>query len=231
MALQQAFVLHTRPFRETSMLVDIFTMHQGRISLIARGARRPRSRTRAYLQLFVPILIDWVGRSTLKTLTHIENEYPPYQLVGNALLSGFYLNELLSKTLKPHDPHPVLFTLYARTLLRLQTKTQLSVSLRIFEKRLLTELGYALPLQTDAYSGAPICFKSHYRYQPQQGFIPVHQSSKQGSDWIFSGASLLALAQEQFIDSTSLRDAKRLLGLALRILLGEKSLKSPEMLI
>lgn len=230
-ALQRAFVLHTRPFSETSLIADLFTQQEGRISVLAKGARRPRSRMRGYLQPFVPLLVDWLGKSELKTLTHVENEGPPNQLQRKSLLCGFYMNELLFKTLKPHDPHPELYAVYDRTLRLLQTGSQLAASLRIFEKRLLTELGYGLPLEREQNTGVSIQSGCYYRYHPQHGFAAAGVDESHSSNWLFSGSSLLALAHEQFIDAVSLRDAKRLLRLALQAVLGGKTLKTQELIL
>lgn len=241
-SLQQAFVLHHRPYRETSLIVELLTQEHGRISAIARGARAPRSRIKALLQPFVPILTSWQGKSELMTLGTVEPKGAPLQLRGECLLSALYLNELLIRVLHKQDPCPELYTIYYETLLELQTKKEgengswvLQKTLRLFEKKLLDELGYGLQLQYDMTDGKPFIAEKEYRYYPEQGFelyqeMP-HAHFKESRDLVFSGKSLLALATENLDDTDSLRDAKRLMRLAMSPLLGSQPLQSRKLFI
>lgn len=218
--LQPAFILHRRPYRETSALLDIFSYEYGRVALIARGARNNRAGLRSILQPFIPLLISWQGKSELMTLTSAEARGDILQLAGDALLSGFYLNELLVKVLQKQDPNPRLYTIYEHTLLELQNANQLQKTLRIFEKKLLEELGYGLQLQNDFATGDPFLSEKFYQYYPDHGF-------KQGDqERGFKGKSLLALAKEELNDEECLRDAKRLMRLVLSALLGFEEIHS-----
>src|SRR4029079_13195722 len=114
--LQPAFILHHRPFRETSVLLDVFSEEHGRISLVAKGVRTHRSKLKALLQPFVPLLASWQGKNELMNLVSVEANGPPFQLCGDCLLSGFYVNELLVRLLQKQDPHPRLFSYYVSTL-------------------------------------------------------------------------------------------------------------------
>jgi DNA repair protein RecO (recombination protein O) len=232
--IQPAFVLHRRPYRETSVLLDVLTQEQGRLGLIARGARLPRSPLRSLLQPFTPLLISFQGKTDLMTLTSVEAQTTPLQLHGDGLLSGFYLNELLVRVLQKNDPHPQLYTLYHQTLVELQRDKLDQTVLRLFEKNMLAELGYAIPLQHDFLTGKVLSAEQLYQYVPEQGFTvcagPSNCAgpSKDGSH-IFSGRSLLALASEQLIDQDSLRDAKRLMRLLLLSLLGRQPIYSRQL--
>lgn len=225
-SLQSAFILHHRPYRETSLLLDVFTKEYGRIALIARGVRKNRSKTRPLLQPFQPLWISWQGKTELMTLQTVESCGSPIPLQKECLLSGFYLNELLMRLLQKHDPHPQLYTIYHETLLEL-AQTQLQQKyLRLFEKKLLDELGYGLQLHYSIADRKPIQADRFYRFYPELGFELVSVSEHPGQGAIFLGKSLLALAAEQLEDEESQRDIKRLMRIALGVLLGPKPLQS-----
>ena len=150
---QPAFVLHTYPYRETSLVLEVFTRDFGRIALVARGARRPRSALRGVLLAFQPLLLNWGGKSELRTLHKAEWQGGLPQLKGTALLCGFYLNELMVKLLPREDPHERLYQSYCETLHALGAGRERATTLRRFEKQLLKELGYALTLDRDVESG------------------------------------------------------------------------------
>ena len=215
-SLQPTFILHHRPYRETSLLLDVFSSEHGRVSLIAKGVRKARSISRGLLQLFSPVLLSWQGKSELMTLTTVESQSIPIQLQGTALLSGFYLNELLIRLLPKHDPHPQLYTIYQHTLLELERGNSQQKHLRLFEKKLLEELGYGLQFKE-------VMPDQFYLFYPEQGFV-LSENNDEGI--VFSGKSLLSLAAEQLEDAESLRDAKRLMRLALHALLGSQPLHS-----
>lgn len=222
---QPAFVLHHRPFRETSLIIDLFTEEQGRVSVIAKGVRVARSKTRALLQPFTPLLVSWCGKTELMTLRSVEINQVPIRLKKMSLLSGFYLNEMMLRLLPKHDSQPRIFTLYHETLLALEQTERQQKVLRIFEKKLLEELGYGLQLKHDL-SVKPFHSDCYYRYIPEFGFelfTPDHASLPRT---VFLGKSLLALANEDFEDEESLRDAKRLMRLVLSSVLGDYVLHS-----
>ncbi len=223
-SLEPAFILHHRPYRETSFLLDLLTESYGRISVVARGVRTPHSKLRSLLQPFVPLLASWQGRSELMLLNSVEHNGSAFQLQGSRLFSGFYLNELLVRILQKHDPHPQLYTIYRHTLLELQHVKDVQQTLRIFEKRLLEELGYGLQLMHDFSTGEKILPEQIYQFYPEQGFKKSEERA--GDKMQFAGKSLLALGNEQLNDEDSLRDAKRLMRIAFRSLLGSYSLES-----
>lgn len=144
--LEKAFVLHTRPYRDTSLLVDFFTLDAGRVTAVARGARGPKSRLKGLLQPFVPLLINWYGKTELVTLGGADANGASITLNGDVLISGMYLNELLMRLLTRFDPLPHLFEQYNRTIIALSQKQLPELCLRLFELNLLNELGYGLRL-------------------------------------------------------------------------------------
>jgi DNA repair protein RecO (recombination protein O) len=225
--LVSAFVLHQRPYRESSVLVEAFTGSQGRVGLVARGIRTAKSRQRGELQPFRPLRLSWHGRGELGTLTGVEADGPAGRLAGDALFSAFYLNELLLRLLARHDPHPHLYRLYAASLRLLGEQASVEPVLRQFEKGLLEEIGYGLLLDTDAASGEPVQADRCYDYHLESG--PVTVSDKHASGFVFRGSSLLAIAAGRLDNDDVLFDAKRLMRSALNLYLGGKPLKSREL--
>jgi DNA repair protein RecO (recombination protein O) len=223
-ALQSGFVLHRRPYRETSLLVDVFSAAYGRVSLIAKGVRSHRSNSRALLQPFMPLLFSWQGKTELMSLTMVEAEGLPINLKGECLLAAFYLNELLMYLLPKQDPHPNLYTTYRNTLVELQAPILKEAVLRLFEKRLLEEMGYGLQLPREFTPD------NYYRYYPEQGF-ELCSNQLEMSMTVFSGKSLLALAREELSNDEVLKDVKRLMRLAYKPLLAGKELKSRELFV
>lgn len=226
--LQPAYILHHRPYRDTSALLEVFAAEYGRISLIARGIRGPKSPLKGILQPFYPLLISWSGQSELMTLTQAELSSAPIILTHKALLSGLYLNELLVRILPRQDAHPELFKTYQTTLFHLTESATAQAPLRFFEKKLLEELGYALPLNTTADTHENIVAEAYYHFNPDNGFIRVLQPETASSS-LFSGRSLIALNLGELVDNEILREVKRLMRLAINHCLGGKSLVSPSM--
>ncbi len=224
--LEPAYLLHRRPYRETSLLLEALTREQGRVGLVARGGRGPHSRRRALLQPFQPLLLSWSGRGELGTLRTAEPAGPSFALTGDALFAGFYANELLLRCLQRQDPSPEIFDDYPRLLAGL-AEGRIEASLRGFEKRLLEALGYGLLLTHDV-SGAPLDPDGHYRYELEQG--PVSVTADAAGNLVFRGASLLALAGEHLPDAEALADAKRLLRACLALYLGDRPMKTREVL-
>jgi len=213
---QAAYVLHAYPYRETSLIVETLTAGHGRVGLVARGAKRPRSEVRGLLQAFQPLTLAWAGTGELKTLVRAEWRGGLALPAGAALLCGFYLNELLLKLLPREDPHPALFAHYEDALHALTEESSApaqAVVLRRFELRLLAELGYALALTHEMTTGQPIDPHERYHYAFDRG--PQRHAAEPGVRWpIVRGAALLALASERY-DGDTAGEAKRLMRLVL----------------
>lgn len=225
--LTPGFVLHQRPYRDTSALVEIFSRDYGRLGLVARGIRSPKSKWRGDLQPFTPLLLSWQIRGELGTLTDVECSRHAGQLSGPVLYSAYYLNELLLRLLERHDPHPVLFEDYAAALAALHDQAALETVLRRFEKHLLDELGYGLVLEHEVETGSEVVPELNYDYHLESG--PVTVTVETAGGFVFPGKSLLAIATEDFNDPDVLQDAKRLMRAALRLYLGDKPLRTREL--
>lgn len=224
--LEHAFVLHTRLYRETSLLVDAFTEFDGRVTFIAKGARRAKSAHKGLLQPFVPLMVSYLGKGELKTLTHAELSGPILSLTGEKLVSGLYLNELLTRLLMMGAPMPELFKTYSDTLQSLSSTESLSPRLRLFEKALLEALGEGICLTEDVH-GVTIESDKHYLYVPAQGFYEVLPDTLHDkSQLVLAGEALLSLASEDANTLTTCSSVKRLLQSALKPLLGPKPLQS-----
>lgn len=230
MDLQRAYVLHYRNYRETSLLADLLTQQAGCFCVIARGARRPKSLFKGLLQPFVLLDVAWRGRGELPTLSAAESYSVPIKFNAKQLFSGFYLNELLMRVLHRHSPCESIFTLYNETINLLGSECNTEIVLRKFEKQLLSALGYGLQLTREALSHNLIQSDANYVFTPEHGFTLITtQISSQAQAVVFSGKSLLAIAADEFHDVIVLRDAKRLMRLALQPLLGNKGIKSREL--
>lgn len=220
MTSQSAFVLHSRPYRESSALVDFFTPG-GRLRAVLRGAR---GKVGTLARPFVPLDVEFRGRSDLKAVARLESGGLAYWLDGNALFSGMYLNELLIRLLPAEDAHPAMFDHYVATLPALAAKRPLEPILRAFEWRLLTELGYGFALDQDI-SGKPIDSACLYRLLPDTGLEPVGLFQP----GLFNGAELLAMAEADWNVPGALAAAKRLMRQALAPHLGGRPLVSREL--
>ncbi|WP_258189855.1 DNA repair protein RecO [Stutzerimonas stutzeri] len=220
MLSQSAFVLHSRPYRESSALVDFFTP-EGRLRAVLRGAR---GKAGTLARPFVPLEVEFRGRGELKNVGRLESAGQAYWLDGNALFSGMYLNELLIRLLPAEDAHPAMFDHYAATLPALAAKRPLEPILRAFEWRLLTELGYGFALDQDI-AGQPIVSTGLYRLLPDTGLEPVGQFQP----GLFNGAELLAMAEADWDVPGALAAAKRLMRQALAPHLGGRPLVSREL--
>ena len=222
------YVLHSRPWRETSLVVEAFTSEHGRVGLVARGVRQSRSRFRGLLLPFRLLLLSWSGRGELPTLTGVDTEGPVRALRGRALFSGFYLNELLLKLLPRNDAHPELFEDYGRAIDELGGSALLDGVLRTFEKGLLDALGYGPTLDRAADTGDPVSPDRRYRYVAERG--PVECSGTDNGP-IVSGRTLLALAGGRLgrADSRERAEARRLMRSILAPHLGPRPLGSREL--
>lgn len=226
--LEPAFILHTRHYRETSLLLDILTLKHGRISVIAHAAKGNKSRFRGLLQLFMPVLINCSGKGELLTLGHVEPDEITYQFSGKALLSAFYLNELLLRLLHRYDAHPNIYLAYKEALKGFQLEGDKEVILRIFEKRLLADLGYGLQYNRTE-NGELILRNVYYILHHQRGLVRAGEF--ESTEGAYLGSSLLALHDGCFEAEVQKRDAKRLMRSMLLSLLGGKPLKTRELFI
>jgi DNA repair protein RecO (recombination protein O) len=225
--LQPAYILHSRLYRDTSLLLEFFTPDYGRVSLLARGVRGQRGRFKGILQPFVPLLISWSGKTELMTLTNAETCDLPHQFTGDILLCGIYLNELLMKLLHRYDPHSELYRVYETTLRQLPQDQM--AALRYFEKALLSELGYALQIDREANTNLALDPELFYFFDPAQGVFVCHNPEQQNN--VFSGKALLAIHESNWSDPTTFREAKRLLRIALTHLLNGKPIRSRELFV
>jgi DNA repair protein RecO (recombination protein O) len=210
--LTRAFVLHQRPFRDSSLIVEVFAREHGRLTVFAHAARRARSRF-AVLQPFSALLMSWSGRGEAPQLTAAEHAGATYLLPAARVMSAFYLNELLIKLLTRHDPHPELFDCYESTLGRLAGEQHTDGSLRHFEARLLDYIGYGLNLEAEADTGQPVRAEAHYHFRPGvHGFV----IAEPGSSGAIHGEVLRRLATGAGIENDGeLRQARALMRAAL----------------
>lgn len=227
--LQPTYILHNRPYRDTSLILEVFTAEHGRMSLVAKGARRKsRGGSRgALLQPFTPLLLSFSGRSEMKTLVGTEAAGRALTLRGERMFSGLYINELLVRLLHRHDPHPQLFAAYATALDSLSSLDTVDPVLRRFEFTLLDELGYGFDLTVDGRSGELVQAQDWYHYDPDCGLFVRDGVSEPNAD-AFSGEDLMAMAQGNFAGAARLT-AKRLLRLVLGLHLGEAPLHSRDL--
>ncbi|MEQ8514070.1 MAG: DNA repair protein RecO [Chromatocurvus sp.] len=231
--LQPAYLLHRRPFRDSSQLLEVLTAEHGRLGLVARGVRR-KSRggsSGSLLQPFAPLLLSFSGSGELKTLTGIEAGGGIAPLRGDALLSGFYLNELAVRLLHRDDPQPAIFAAYAVALAALADGGAIEEALRAFEFSLLEALGYRVELAVDAAGGCDITDQGCYSYRPGVGLVPQGPSGvAEVSAGVYAGADLLAVARGDYRGSAG-QAAKRLARAALAELLGGRPLRSRELFL
>ncbi len=220
--LEPGFVLHTYPYKETSLIVEAFTRRFGRVGLLARGARRPRSALRGVLLSFYPLRLSWSTSAELGTLLSAEWFGGQWALGGLGLMCGFYLNELLLKLLPREDPHEALFDAYAASLPRLAAGEPEATVLRGFERRLLAELGYAPLLDRDAASGAPVEPGRRYAYQLDRG--PVAVSGSAGGDLTVSGQTLLDVVRDDYARPQTREEARILMRALIAQRLGGQTL-------
>lgn len=221
---QPSYVLHARSFRETSLLLEILSRDHGRIALVARGARRPKSRLRGVLQPFRPLLASWVAKGELGTLSGAEQVAAPPVLTGDALYCGMYLNELLIRLLHRNDPHADVFERYREVLAALSSGAKPQPALRLFEKHLLDAVGYGLILDQESGNGHPIDPEAHYEYRPGQGPVRLGSKGNAGRNSV-SGVALQALASEQ-LDDHLLPELRSLMRRVIGYHLGDKPLVS-----
>lgn len=217
--LQPAFILQQRKFRETSLIIDVLTRDFGRVSLLAKGVRKARSKTAALLQPFIPLTLSYFGKTGLKTLTDVEIIQSFVELKGLALYCGFYINELVAYFLHQYDPHPDVFTHYRECLSCLSDHSKMETALRIFELNLMDAVGYGLQLEYDCHNRKPVNPLKKYHFNIEQG--PV-----EAVDGHFSGKTLQALKRRELTDTQALIEAKMLMRSVIAVYLHGKPLKS-----
>ncbi len=225
---EPAFILHSYPFRETSLLLEVFSRNHGRLPVVARGARRPRSLLRGLLMGFQPLHLSWFGKGEVRTLHNAEWQGGQPQLQGTALLCGLYLNELLINLMAREDAHEQLFDYYRQALQRLAQGSDHAATLRSFEKRMLQELGYALLLEQEADSGKPIDAAASYTYVIERGALP--QGMKVADGLAVKGKTLLDMAADDYRDGISAQQSKQLMRLLLNHYLAGKVLHTRELI-
>lgn len=208
---EAAFVLHTYPYSETSLLVEAFSRAHGRLPLVAKGARRQGSALRGALLAFQPLTIAWSGRGEVRTLVRCDWHGGHPLPRGEALLCGFYVNELLLRLLPREDPHEQLFDHYALAVARLAQGEAGGPVLRAFERRLLQELGYALTLERDVATGAAVDPAGLYRYELEHGPVPVANGAATDDPRVVPGRVLLALARDDYSDAATAAAARQLM--------------------
>jgi DNA repair protein RecO (recombination protein O) len=238
--MDRAYVLHSYPYRETSLILQAWTEKHGRLGLVAKGARRPKSASRSLLVPFQPLVIDWFGRAELKTLKTAEPAAPATPLGGQALLSAFYLNELLLKLTTREDPHEGLFAAYDDAIAGLRAVSRgeagaravgappasdvadaavarapspIEPLLRRFELALLRELGYAVELTREAVTHAPIVAEREYLYVVERGPVPAGPGDERADAIRLRGLTLLDLERGRFEDPDTIAQAKGLMRL------------------
>ena len=227
---QPVYVLHSYPFKETSLVVELFTRDFGRVAAVAKGARRPRSAMRGMLQSFQPLLGAWSGKLELKTLHSLEWYAGLMMLQGEALMCGFYMNELLLRLLPREDAHEMLFDDYGLTLKALAAAPSDSANiLRRFELRLLQQLGYAVPL-THNIKDEAVLADAQYFYVPEMGPVSL-QHDYQENGVQLSGKTLLDMDKDDYTDVQTQQQSKQLMRLLISYYLGDKPLHTRQLLM
>lgn len=225
---QPAYILHHRPFRDSSQILDVVTRDHGKLALVARGSRGSKSRLAGVLRPFLPLRVSWVAKSDLGTLTGAEAAGAPSGLRGDALLSAYYVNELMLHFLHRHDPQPEIYELYAQAVQSLCGASDVAACLRHFEIEFLSLLGYAVTFDREAGSGLDVDPDGNYDYRVEEG--PVRVERSQGP-LVFRGATLLAIGAGEFDNPEVLRAANRLLRDVIAFHLGGKELQSRKVLL
>lgn len=226
-ALVEAWVLHGRKYRDTSLIVEFLTRDQGRVPAVVRGVRRKNSKTAGYLQPFGHVLVSFFGRGDLKTARKMDFPFPAAALSGDALLMGMYVNELLVRLLGKHDAAPEIFDAYSELMAHLPTAANASAVLRRFELLLLRELGYGVTFEWEAGSGEPVTAEGIYHYVPDEGFHRVAEPAPDA--YTYKGEQLLAIAGDRLEDPAIDSCAKRIVRTSFNLLLGGYRLRSREL--
>ncbi|HKI73856.1 MAG TPA: DNA repair protein RecO, partial [Pseudomonadales bacterium] len=196
--LREAFILHARKYRDTSMIVELLTRDEGRVPAVVRGVRTKNSRLAGHIRPFGRLLVSWYGRGELKTVRAMDFPWSTPELTGDALLTGLYVNELLVRLLGRHEPVPAVFDAYGPLVHRIALDVEAPAALRQFELGVLTELGYAITFGYEASSGEPVSEDAWYRYVPDEGFHRVQEVHP--DSYFVRGADLIGIAAGDFTD-------------------------------
>lgn len=224
---QLAYILHKRPYRDTSQILEVFTREHGRISLMSRGSRNPRAKVAGLLQIFKPLLVSWGGRGDLCFLNGVDlAELKSPVLAGDSLKSAMYINELLIHMTHKNDVHADVFDLYHECLSALSEVSGIERVLRLFEKRLLRSLGFGLNLVVDADTGRPVEKHCHYAYHFEHGPVLCQTERSSTSNPVLSGDSLIAYENNRFESQRHFSEVKSLMRYVLNGYLGKKKLRS-----
>ena len=226
--LQRCFVLHRKPYSESSLILDVFSEEYGRLSIISKGARSKRSNLKGVLQAFTPLLMKWSGRGSMRTLRQAETISLAIPLTGINLYSALYINELVVRVIEQETPYPALFLDYLTALTELAQTKNPEPALRRFELALLSSLGYGVDFLHCAGSGEMVSPEMTYRYREQKGFMA---SIRHDPLMSFKGDELIAISERRFITPEQLKAAKRFTRIALKPYLGGKPLKSRELFL
>lgn len=221
---EPAYVLHRRPWRETSLMVDVFSLNHGRMSLIARGANSAKSPLKAQLQPFQPLMLDWAGRGDLKTLTQVDVRSGPTLTRTLSLYSGLYLNELLQRILPVADPHPTLFAAYIDAIEQLSDTADVEPVLRRFERAFASALGYDFAWDVATDTGQSVEPNREYCYDPEQGIVSGLSPGVRLQR--LAGDALLDLARDDLQSDRCRRLAKRVMRVLIDYLLQGRPLNS-----
>ncbi|MBD1572395.1 MAG: DNA repair protein RecO [Vibrio hibernica] len=227
LGFQRCFVLHRRPYTETSLILDVFSEEYGRVTILAKGARSKRSNLKGVLQPFTPLLLKWFGKGSMRTLKQAEPISLGIPLSGINLYSAMYINELVARVVESETAYPELFHDYLSALTELAQCDNPEPALRRFELALLSSLGYGVDFLHCAGSGEPVSDNMTYRYREQKGFI----ASVRQDNLSFLGNELVAISERRFLTKSQLQAAKRFTRMALKPYIGSKPLKSRELFV
>ncbi|MEX2367091.1 MAG: DNA repair protein RecO [Pseudohongiellaceae bacterium] len=228
--LQPAYLLHSRPFRDTSVLLDFITRDYGRLSAIARGARGIKSRTRGLLQPFIPLQITYAGRNELKSLRSVELLAQGASLKGNQLFSALYMNELATRLIHGHESDHALYDTYEQSLQALSAaKHDVEPVLRSFELSLLEVLGYGVSLDHEAETGQAVEPDGEYHFQHETGLVRLQGRQHDSRFPSYPGSEIIRISQRDFSADSTRKLAKKLLRQILSLYLGDRPLKSRQL--
>ena len=217
------FILHRRAFKESSQIIDVLSRDHGRISLVAKGSKYNKKGQAGLLQAYQPLLLSWIGKTELCTLTAVESAGPAFLLQSQSALCGLYINELMVKLLPQSEADPALFDIYQQALFGLQEANNNEVTLRLFEKRLITELGYGLALDYEYDTGEAVQVERDYYYLADTGLYRWDQDQPYPK---ISGRSIQILSKEQAFDGQSLIEIKQLMRRVIHFYLAGNPLQS-----
>ncbi len=222
---EPAYLIHQRPYSETSQIINLFSRHYGRVDAIAKGSKRPKSKFKSFLQPFSPILVSWSGRSQLKTLRSVDiNSGKQSNVSRKHLMSAFYLNELILSFLTTADPYPDLFDAYSLAINNLSNVDSGEIILREFEIQLLTEIGYAINFRTEAMSSKKIEPNLLYRFIAEEGFVSAVTASAR--DTLIKGSVIQSIDRRDFSQPETMRAAKTIIREAVKYHLSGKELNT-----